>query len=301
MNNIGGIKMKTAHTFKLKRIHVKPGTILKYLCMLCLVCFTALPLIYMISTAFKPIDELFIYPPRFFVRRPTMDNFYELLGALTSTDVPFSRYIFNSLFITISSVFLTVIVSGMGTYGLVKHNPQGSGFIMALVIAALMFSPHVTLIPSYMVVNHLHLINTYGALILPKIAVPFNFFLMERFMRQVPDAIIEAARIDGAREWTIFSKIMMPCVKPAWATLIVFSFVSSWNDYFTPLIFTSSQAMKTLPLTLQLIAGGPGAANLGRAGAVAAATFLMTVPTVIIFTFMQGKVIETMAHSGIKA
>lgn len=293
--------MKKLIVFKRSASSIKSAKMILYLFVTGLVCFTALPLVYMISTAFKPIEELFVYPPRFFVRNPTMDNFYDLLGALTSIDVPFSRYIFNSFFITIVTVVLTVVISGMGAYGLVKHNPQGSGKIMACVIAALMFSVHVTLIPSYMVVNKLNLVNTYGALILPKLAVPFNFFLMERFMRQVPDAIIESARIDGAKEWTIFWKLVMPCVKPAWATLVVFSFVHNWNDYFTPLVFTSSQTMKTLPLALQLIAGGPGAAILGRAGAVAAATFLMTVPTIIIFTFMQARVIETMAHSGIKA
>jgi len=299
----GEKKMKVAVITKLrrKRIVIKPGTIMIYTAMIGLVCFTALPLVYMISTAFKPLDELFLFPPRFFVRRPTITNFYDLLASLSSINVPFSRYVFNSIFITTITVVLTVVVSGMGAYGLVKHNPKGSAYIMVLVISALMFTPHVTLIPSYMVVNQLKMIDTYGALIIPRIAIAFNFFLMERFMRQVPDPLIESARIDGAKELKVFWSIVMPCVKPAWATLVVFSFVSSWNDYFTPLIFTSSQTMKTLPLALQLIAGGPGAASLGRAGAVAAATFLMTLPTVIIFTTMQKKVIETMAHSGIKA
>lgn len=300
---MGGKKMKVAFAsrFKIKRADFKPGSILIHIFMLMLVCFTALPLIYMISTAFKPLEELFLFPPRFFVRRPTITNFYDLFAALSTIEVPFSRYVFNSVFVTVITVIFTVMVSGMGSYGLVKHNPPGAPFIMVLVISALMFTPHVTLIPTYMVVNQFNMIDTYWALIIPRIAISFNFFLMERFMRQVPDALIESARIDGAREFRVFWSIVMPCVKPAWATLVVFSFVTSWNDFFTPLIFTSSQTMKTLPLSLQLIAGGPGAAALGRAGAVAAATFLMTLPTIILFTVMQKKVIETMSHSGIKA
>lgn len=164
----------------------------------------------------------------------------------------------------------------------------------------LMFSPHVTQIPRYMVINSMKLINTYWALILPNIAVAYNFFLMKQFLEQFPNELLESARIDGANEWMTFWRIVMPSLTPAWATLIVFSFVSNWNDYFSPLIFTTSQTMKTLPLALQSIAGGPAAASIGRAGAVAAATFIMIIPTVVLFTSMQARVIETMTHSGIK-
>ena len=165
---------------------------------------------------------------------------------------------------------------------------------------ALMFSGHVTRIPSYLVVNSLGLINTYGALILPGIAVAYNIFLMKQFIEQYPDELLEAARIDGAGEFRIFLQMVMPALKPAWATLVVMSFVSNWNDYFSPLIYVTSQAMKTLPLALQTISGGAAAVSVGRAGAVAAATFVMTIPTVIIFTAMQGQVMETMVYSGIK-
>lgn len=128
----------------------------------------------------------------------------------------------------------------------------------------------------------------------------YNIFLMKQFIEQYPDELLEAARIDGAGEFRIFMKLVMPALKPAWSTLIVFSFVNNWNDYFSPLIYITSQAMKTLPLALQTISGGAAGMSVGRAGAVAAATFVMTVPTVIIFTVMQGKVMETMVYSGIK-
>lgn len=281
-------------------INITLKGIILYSFMIALVGFTVLPLIYMISTAFKPMDELFIFPPRFLVRKPTLNNFYDLLIALSGTVIPFTRYLFNSLFTTLMVVTLTVIVSALGAFGLVKHKPKGGKIVMSLVISTLMFSSHVTQIPNYMIVNNFKMINTYWALIIPKIAVAYNFFLMERFMQQIPDAILESARMDGASEMFTFWKIVMPSLKPAWATLVVLSFISTWNDYFTPLIFTSSEAMKTVPLALQTIAGGPAGTNMGRAGAVGAASLLMTMPTIIIFTAMQAKVIETMVHSGIK-
>ena len=275
--------------------------ILLYVFLGLFVCFTALPLIYVISTAFKPMDELFLYPPRFFVRNPTMSNFGDLFAALDNTSVPFSRAIFNSLFTSAVTVVLTVIVSAMAAYGMVKHHPRGSNLIFNLILVALMFSPHVTQIPNYMIVKSLGLINSYWALILPKIAVAFNMFLVKQFLEQMPDAYLEAARLDGANEWQLFWKIVMPYVRPAWATLVVFSFVGNWNDYFSPLVFTNSDAMKTLPLAIQSIAGGPGAASLATAGSMAASTFIMTLPTVLIYTLMQSKVLSTMSYSGIKA
>ena len=168
-----------------------------------------------------------------------------------------------------------------------------------MVLAALMFSAHVTQIPNYMVVNKLRLVNTYWALIIPKIAVAYNFFLVKQFCEQLPDSILEAARIDGAKEFRVFWTIAMPLLQPAWTTLAVFSFVNNWNDYFSPLIFISSNALKTLPLALQTLSGGAGV--VARAGTVGAATFLTTVPSILVFAIMRGKVMETMSFSGIKS
>lgn len=280
---------------------IRPVRLFTYFVMTALVAFMSLPLIYMVSTAFKPMEEIFLYPPRFFARRPVLNNFYNLLGSVSTFSIPFSRYILNSLFTTVVTVIMTVIISCMGAYGLVKHKPRGSGFIMAIIIAALMFSSQVTAIPSYIVVNKLNLINRYGALILPKLAVAFNFFLMKQFMEGVPDSLLEAARIDGAGEWKIFWRLVMPCVRPAYATLVVFSFITAWNDYFSALIYTNKSTMKTLPLALQLISGGAGASSLSTAGVAAAASLVMVLPTVILFVIMQSRVVETMAYSGIKS
>ncbi len=274
--------------------------VLLYALLTLFVLFTALPLVYVAVTAFKPLDELFIFPPKFFTSHPVTDNFYSLLATLDNSSVPFSRYMFNSVLVSVCVVAGTVVISTMAAYGLVKHHPAGSDFIFAVILAGLMFSTHVTQIPNYMVVKGLGLLDSYWALILPKVGTAFNMFLMKQFMEQLPQEYIEAARIDGAGEIKVFTKIVIPFVKPAMATLVVFSFVSTWNDYFSPLIFTSSGAMKTLPLAIQSIAGGAGAASLATAGTMAAATFVTMIPTILIYTFMQSKVINTMSYSGIK-
>lgn len=293
------MKQLTLYGAKFRIKKLKASQIFLVLGMTLLVCFTALPMVAMVCRAFMPLDELFMYPPRIIVRKPTFANFSELLSSLNASVVPFTRYIFNSLFTTITSVFLSVVVCCMGAYGLVKFKPVGSKFIFAVIVAALMFSTHVTQIPNYIVVNQLGLVNSYWALIIPKIAVAYNFFLVKQFAEQLPDEILEAARIDGCSELKIFWKIAMPLLKPAWSTLAVFSFVSNWNDYFSPLIFINKDAMKTLPLALQTLAGGAGV--VARAGTVGAATLLTTLPTIIVFVIMRGRVMQTMTYSGIKS
>lgn len=261
--------------------------------------FMILPLVYMVSTAFKPLEEMFLYPPRFFVRTPTLQNFNELLVALNGLYVPFSRYFFNSLFVTICVTGGTVIISSMAAYPLAKYpRMPGAKLFFNIVIATLMFAPEVTQIPRYLIVNHLNLVDTYAGLILPMLAGSYGMFLMKQFMEQLPVEVIEAAKVDGASEWTIFWKIVMPLVRPAWITLILLSFIGTWNDYFTPLVFTRSEQMKTLPLVLSTLGGGPG--SVARTGAVAAASLIVTLPTLILFLFLQKYVMETMAHSGIK-
>ena len=279
---------------------VVPSKIFVYVFLTALAVFMAVPLVYIVVTALKPIDELFIYPPRFFVRRPTLENFSSLFSAMDSSVVPFSRYIFNSAFTTVFVVGGTVIVSSMGAYGLVKHRPPGSAVLFTIIIMALTFGGHVTQIPNYLVVKQLGMINTYWALIIPKIGVAYNMFLMKQFVEGLPDALIEAARLDGANEWTIYTRIIMPFTRPAWATLIVFTFVANWNDSFSSMVFTTIDSMRSLPLAISTLAGGPGAASIATAGLTAASSFLMIAPNIIIFTIMQARVNETMAHAGIK-
>ncbi|WP_052487554.1 carbohydrate ABC transporter permease [Gordoniibacillus kamchatkensis] len=288
--------MPTVRTVKLawrvKRIAL-------YLFVAALVSFTALPIVYMVSTAFKPLDELFLYPPRFFVQKPTLRNFFDLLTATDASIVPFTRYIFNSVFVSAAIVAGTLAICSLGAYVLSKYRLPGANALFAVIISALMFTPQVTQIPTYMVISGLGMLDTYWSLVLPKLAVAYNIFLMKQFIDQIPDALLEAAHIDGASEWRIFWRIVMPVCRPAWATLIIFSFIGNWNDYFTPLVFTTSESMKTLPLALQTLAGGPGV--VARSGAVAAGTLLVTLPPILIFLAFQKMVIHTMAYSGIKS
>ena len=257
--------------------------------------FTMLPLVYLTVTAFKPLDELFVWPPKFYTFRPTLSNFTSLFTAMSGFSVPFIRYVFNSLFTTVISVIGTLVVCGMAAYGMSKFRYPGSKLLFSLVVAALMFSPQVTQISTYMVVTKMNMNDTYLVLILPKLATAMYLFLTKQFVDQIPDTYIESARIDGAGEWRIFVKIIIPMIKPALMTVVVFAFTAFWNDFFSPMVYTTSDAMKTLPLALQTIGS-----NIMRTGANNAAAFLMTVPTIIVFVLMQKRVMETMIYSGIK-
>ncbi len=276
---------------------VTVSKILLYIVMILLVIFTAAPIIFVISTAFKPLDELFLYPPRFFVMKPTVKNFSDLLIATDSSLVPFSRYLFNSVFTTVAIVFFSVVFSSMGAFIISKYKLPGTSFIFAVIISALMFPPQVTAIPTYFVISNMGILNTYWALTLPKLAIPFNFFLVKQFMDQIPDQTLEAAKVDGANEWTMFWKIVMPFVKPAWMTVVIFSFIGNWNDFSSPLIYTTSEAMKTLPLAMLGVSNG----TVGRMGAAAAGAFVTVIPSIVLFIILQRQVMDTMAHSGIKS
>jgi ABC-type glycerol-3-phosphate transport system permease component len=273
---------------------------IQYWFLIPLAIFAILPIVYVVSTAFKPLEELLIFPPPFFVRRPTMDNFQDLLLATNALAVPFSRYLFNSVFVTLTTVLLQVLFCSMCAYPLSKaRGLPGAGIIFAMVVAALMFAPQVTRIPQYLVVQKLGLIDTYWALIVPAVAYSLGLFMMKQFMdNSVPMDLIEAARIDGASEWTVFWRVVMPNVAPAWNTLLIFGFIAQWNDAFSPVVFTRSEAMKTVSVAMISLTNGP--ATVARLGAQSAAAFLMTAPVIIVFLLRQAKVIQTMAHSGMK-
>ena len=266
-----------------------------YLFLIPMAIFSMLPIVYVISTAFKPLEELLLFPPPFLVRRPTLDNFQDLLLATDALSVPFTRYLFNSVFVVVTTVMLQVLICSMCAYPLSKARVlPGRNIIFGAIVAALMFAPQVTRIPQYLVVQQL------GLIILPAIAWSYGLFMMKQFMdNSVPNELIEAARVDGAPEWTIFWKIVMPNVAPAWNTLLIFGFIQMWNDSFSPLVFTRSEAMKTVSVAMISLTNGPAA--IARQGAQAAAAFLMTAPTITVFLLRQAKVIQTMAHSGIKA
>lgn len=281
---------------RLRRIKITH--VILYLFMLALICFMMLPLVYMVVTAFKPIDELLIYPPRFYTTRIVFDNFTNLSDALSSTTVPFSRYVLNSIIVTVATVFLTCVICSMGAYALAKFKLKGANFIFGVLVAALSFGTQVTTIPSYLIVNSLHMNNTYWVMIIPKIVSAYYLFLIKQFCEQIPDEFIEAAYLDGAGEWTIFWKIIIPCLKPALASVIVFAFVANWNDYFYALVYITNESLKTLPLALQLISQ---TGTLSLQGAMQAANLITTTPTIVIYVIMQARVLDAMGYSGIKS
>ena len=283
-----------------KRIIIlHPGTYFKYIFMIGLVALMALPLWFLIVQAFKPLEELFIFPPRFYVSRPTLRNFDELLMAMDSSSVPFTRYFFNSIFVSTVTVAGTVIVCSMAAYSLTKLPLSGKKVIFQVIVMTLMFSAPVTQISNYLIIKNMGWVNSHLALIVPKLATPLYFFLLKQsFDSALPNQLLEAAKIDGANEWRSFWRIAMPIMKPAWSTVIVFSFVANWNDAASALVYINKDALKTLPLALQLLQGGLG--QIARAGAFQAAGLLTIVPTIIVYLIMQAKVMKTMAHAGIK-
>ncbi len=256
--------------------------------------FFVLPLVYAISSAFKPLDEIFLYPPRFFVKNPTFNNFQDMLVVMSSSYVPFTRYVFNTVLVTLVGTVGHLLIGSMAAYVLAKYDfPGGKGFF-SLCQSALMFNVYVLQIPTYLIMSHLGWVDTYLALIVPAFALPMGLFLMKQFMEQIPDALIEAAKIDGAKEGRIYLQIVMPNVKPAWLTVTIFSVQALWNQKGQ--IYIYSEEYKMLPYALQQIMSG----GVARAGVGSAATMLVMMVPIIIFVAAQSNILETMASSGIK-
>lgn len=257
-------------------------------------CFMALPLIYAINNAFKPLDELFIFPPRFLVNNPTMDNFFDLFSLMGNSWVPLSRYIMNTLIITVVGTAGHILLASAAAYPLAKYRFPGSKFLFSVVVLSLMFSGQVTAIPNYMVMSWLGWINTHASIIVPSLAFSLGLFLMKQFMEQIPDALLEAAKIDGASEYRIFWTIVMPNVKPAWLTLLILQFPMLWGSDGGNFIY--SENLKTLHYALgQIVQGG-----IARAGVGAAVALLLMVVPITLFIISQSSVIQTMATSGMK-
>ena len=252
------------------------------------------PLVFAVSSSLKPLDELFRFPPRVFPQRPTLDNFSDLFVTLSQSYVPFSRYLLNTVFITVVGTFGHLIIASMAAFVLAKYDFPGGKTFFSIIVTALMFSGYVTGIPNYVIMSRLHMIDTFWAIILPAFAAPIGLFLMKQFMEGLPTALIEAAHLDGAGEFRIFWSIVMPNVKPAWLTMIIFSVQSLWNNSAATVIY--SEAKKTLVYALQQIQAG-GIARTGQAAAVQVIT--MIVP-ILIFVFSQRNILETMASSGLK-
>lgn len=256
--------------------------------------FMGLPLYYNIIQAFKPVEERFIFPPRFYVVNPTWVNFTQLFQLVSDLTVPFSRYLFNSIFVSLVSTTAGVLMGAMAAYPFAKKKFPGKDMLWRLIMLTLLFSGGVTALPAYIVKAKLGLINTYWVLILPSLASTLHMFLLRQFMLQIPDVLLDAAKIDGAGDLRIFLNVVMPNVKPAWMTVMVLSFTNIWNTGSAGVIF--KEELKLLPTALSQISAG----GIARSGAAAAAAVLLMIPPIVSFVLNQSKMLQTMAHSGIK-
>lgn len=269
-----------------------------YIMLLPIMIFMILPIIYIVSTAFKPLDELFLFPPRFLAQQPTLENFYNLF-AQTRTSVPMLRYLLNSLLVTGVVLFLSVIVSSMAAYALSKLKFKGKKVLFEVNQLALMFVAATVAIPRYLVIERLGLFDTFWAHILPIVAIPVGLFLLKQFVDQIPDALIEAARIDGAGELLIFRKIILPLIKPALSTMAILAFQMIWNNIETSAFYMTSESIRTLAFYMNTLTQDVGT-SVGGQGVAAAAALVMFLPNVIMFIILQSQVMDTVAHSGIK-
>lgn len=257
--------------------------------------FMVMPMVYAISTSLKPPNELWIFPPRFFVNNPTLKNYQDLMVLMSNSWIPFSRYIFNTFLITFTGTAGLVVFASMCAYPLAKYKLPGTKLIFTVIQLSLMFSGAVTAIPNYIIMSKIGLIDTYTAIIIPAFGMPLGLFLIKQFMDQmVPDTLLEAAKIDGASHSLIFWRIVMPIIKPAWLTLIILSVQSLWGLGNTSLIY--SEQLKTLVYAFSQIQ----AAGIARAGVGAAISIVLMIVPVSVFIFTQSNIIETMSTSGMK-
>lgn len=276
------------------------GQIKIYLMVLPMVLLCGLPIIFIIFHAFKPMEELFAFPPKFITTHPTLDNFSKLIKASRSGSIPLSKYVFNSIFITVSVVFGSLMFSTMAAYALSKVKFRGAKVMMQINQIALMFVSCAVMIPRYLVVNKMGMIDTYWAEILPLIALPVGLFLIKQFVDQVPDSLIEAAYMDGATEWEIYLKVIIPLIKPAIATAAMMVFQQVWTNIEASNYYINDDSIKALAFYMNTLTSTSTTNTVAGQGIAAAASLIMFLPNLILFCILQKNVMNTMAHSGIK-
>ena len=257
--------------------------------------FMFIPMYYVVIQSLKPLDELFMFPPRFYVINPTFDNFIDLFTLMGDSWVPFSRYIFNTVFITICGTLGNLIFASMAAYSLAKLRFPGRNAIFQIIVMSLMFHSTVNQVTHFIILSAFGWIDTYLSIIVPSMAGTMGLYLMKQFMESsVPDTVLESARLDGASEFRIYLTIAMPMVKPAWLTLMVECFKNLWNSGSS--IYIHSEELKTFNYAIQQIVSG----GIARSGAGAASTVVMMMVPILIFVFNQSQIVETMGSSGMK-
>lgn len=271
-----------------------PGTVLLAVLLIVFGVFMALPMLYAITAAFKPLEEIFLFPPRLFVRHPTLENF-KIMGDLVSNLwIAFERYLFNSIIVALLGTGVYLLIATLAAYPMAKHDFPGRKWMNELITVALMFTPAVTGLPQYVIMTRLGMIDTYWAMILPGLASTMGVFLCVQYLGTLPNTLLEAGKIDGAGEFGLFWRLVLPNIKPAIFTILIFQFQSMWN--LSPGNVIYSEKLKTLPLVLSQIA----TAGISRAGVGSASALLLMIPPILVFVISQSNVMETMSHSGIK-
>lgn len=274
------------------------GQIKIILILLPLVIVMALPIVFIANHAFKPMDELFAFPPTFFVKNATLENFNKLIKFSRTAGIPMSRYVFNSIIVTALTVGLSLLFTTMAAFALAKLKFKGRDMMMTINQVALMFVATAVLIPRYLVICNLGLIDSIWAHILPILAYPVALFLVKQFVEQVPDALIEAAYIDGATDFVVYRKLIIPMIKPAIATAAILVFQQVWANLETSNYYINDDGMKTLTFYMNSLVNVNN--TVSGQGMAAAATLILFVPNLVLFVILQNNVMNTMAHSGIK-
>lgn len=283
---------------KQRRLRIKRPQWHIYLMLAPMVLLSILPIMYIVFTAFKPIGELFAYPPKFYTLNPTWDNFRKLFEASEDTVFPLSMYLFNSIVSTVAVVLIGMIISLVAAYALSKKRFRGRKLIFKMNTLSMMFVATAVSIPRYLIIKEVGLIDSFWANIIPMLAMPVGVFLLKQFVDQLPDEVIEAARIDGANDYQIVWRIVTPLVKPALATVAILLFQNAWNGMEASKMFINTESLKTFAFYMNTLSNsGNGVAGVGIS---AAASLLMFLPNVVLFILMQSKVMNTMAHSGMK-
>lgn len=266
-----------------------------------LVVVMLLPIIFIFSNSLKPPDELFAYPPRFFVTNPTTQNFRDLFARMSNSGIPVSRYLFNSVLITAVTVAASILVSTTAAYALSKKRFKLKQLLFAINTVALMFVPIAVTIPRFLIIERLGLMDRFLVHILPALAMPVGLFLIKQFIDGIPDEVVEAAQIDGASDVWIYWRIILPMIKPAIATIAILTFQATWNNAEVSTLYINDESLKTFAFYLTtLTASGAGANAVAGQGMAAAASLIAFLPNLLIFIFLQSQVMSTMSHSGLK-
>lgn len=268
------------------------------LAVLPLVIFMVLPIIFIINHAFKPMEELFAFPPTFFVKNATLDNFTALMKASRTAGIPMSRYVFNSIIVTTVTIFLSLLFTTCAAFALSKIKFRAKHLLMNINQAAIMFVATAVLIPRFLVISFGGMVDSYVAHILPLVAMPVALFLVKQFVDQVPDSLMEAAYMDGATDFQVYRKIILPMIRPAIATASILVFQQVWTNMETSNYFVNDDSMKTLTFYMNTLANANN--TVAGQGMAAAAALIMFIPNLVLFVVLQKNVMNTMAHSGIK-